>query len=463
MPGTRAGAAPDALLELGRGGMGTAYLARAKGADRFERLVVVKRLQEHLVEVPQALERFLDEARLAAHVHHANVVGTQHVGRDALGPYLVLDYVEGSSLEGLVDRQALRGRAFPLPIALRIVLDALAGLEAVHTASDAKARELRMLHRDVTLQNVLVGRDGVSRIADFGIAKSALGSVVTDDRYLVGKLLYMAPEYLRRSAIDARLDVYALGVTLWLVLSGRELWAGASDAQLLAHILTDPLPPISSGALTIPPQIEQLVAKACAKDVAARYLSAREMAADIERIARETGWLASHAEVAELVEDLCGRDMAARRARVAELVGDAALGADGSNTAVVAESLVEPRRKLMVPGVLLFAALALGLVVYALRRALPSELPASAAAPAASTASTAAATPTTPVSVIEPEPSATAAPSASATPSVVPPTRRPTPSRPSEPLPRSVPSSQPATGGTPKPPDEVTKANPYVK
>ncbi|HEY6556961.1 MAG TPA: serine/threonine-protein kinase [Polyangiaceae bacterium] len=311
------------LFQLGRGGMGTVYLARALGAGGFERLVVIKRLNAHLLDQDDAVRRFMDEARIAARVHHANVIGTQQVGSDDDGPFLVLDYVEGGSLGDLLDRSVDRGELIPPPIVLRIALDALAGLYAVHTAQDAAGRALDILHRDVSLQNVLVGRDGVARIADFGIAKSALGSVTTDKSYVVGKLLYMPREYLCRETPAPTLDVYALGITLWLALSGHELWPDVSEAQLITHIVEDTVPRLST-VMRIPPQIEELVATAVHPDPARRFASARVMADEIERLSRQTGWVASHAEVAQFLEQLLGAELRERRGKLARYleIGD---------------------------------------------------------------------------------------------------------------------------------------------
>src|SRR3954466_10921576 len=143
--------------------MGTAFLARAEGAGGFERLVVIKRIRPEKLEA-RSVDRFLREARLAAAIHHANVVGTQNVGEDASGPFIVLDYIDGASLDELLDRSLLKQQLMPVPIVLRIALDILAGLEAVHQLRDGQGVPLNALHRDVSLQNVSVGRDGVSRL-----------------------------------------------------------------------------------------------------------------------------------------------------------------------------------------------------------------------------------------------------------------------------------------------------------
>jgi serine/threonine-protein kinase len=309
------------LFELGAGGMGTAHLARMTGIGGFEKLVVVKRLHPHLLNNAQAVTRFLDEARLAAHVRHANVVSTHHVGRDEDGYYLLLDYIEGACLEELVDRAAVRGERLPVPVVLRIALDALSGLHATHNARDARGRPLELLHRDVSLQNILIGRDGTSRVADFGVAKSAFGSSVTDEGYVLGKLLYLSPEYLKQEAVGPDLDVYALGVTLWIAFSGQEPWPEAEGAQLVARVIEQGLPPLST-VCEIPGRIEALIAKAAHKQRAQRFPSPRAMMEEIDSISRETGWVASHAEVGDCVERLCGTDLERRRVFVSERLKD---------------------------------------------------------------------------------------------------------------------------------------------
>ena len=143
----------------------------------------------------------------------------------------MLDYVEGGSLDDLVGRATQRNQKIPPSIVLRIALDALAGLSAAHGATDPLGRPLGLLHRDVSPQNVLIGRDGVTRLADFGVAKSALASVQTDQNYLVGKLMYLPPEYLKRSPVGPTLDIYSLGVTLWTAFAGRDPWPNASETN----------------------------------------------------------------------------------------------------------------------------------------------------------------------------------------------------------------------------------------
>ncbi len=309
------GAEYQHLFELGRGGMGSAHLARAMGAEGFERLVVIKRLLPHLMEHPDAIRRFLAEAKVAAALHHANIVGVQRSGRDDEGYYIVYDYVEGAALDELVDRVELRMNQLPIPVMLRVALDALNGLHSAHTARDNTGAPLGILHRDISPENLLVGRDGVTRILDFGIAKSAIASVTTDQNYLVGKLMFMPPEYLARGPITSALDVYALGVSLWVALTGETPWPGATEAQLVTEITLRGVPAVSSKR-QVPPAIDELIAKATARSEAERFGTPLEMIEAIESLDRATGWLATHRDVAALVEAHCGVDLERRRSRI---------------------------------------------------------------------------------------------------------------------------------------------------
>jgi eukaryotic-like serine/threonine-protein kinase len=438
------------LFELGRGGMGAAYLARAEGAGGFERLVVIKRIRPERLD-PRSVERFLREARVAAAIHHVNVVSAQNVGQDSEGPFIVLDYVEGASLEELLDRALASKQLIPVPIALRIALDALAGLEAVHDASDASGKPLHILHRDISLQNVLVGRDGVARLLDFGIARSTLGGATTDALYIVGKLPYLPPEYLRRETLLGSADVYGLGVTLWLALSGADLWAGASEAQVLQHILVDGVPPLSQ-VIDVAPEVVALVARSTAADREQRFHTARDMAAAIEQLGRERGWVATHHEVAEWLEAQYGAELARRRERVASIAKSEAPSRPERPASVAVAVPVAPvrARRSRVALIAVCALLVTAAVAWALSRptrkviAAPSPTPLTQAAPAPSSSVVIDAAPPTP-----PAPPGSVEPAA-------PPTTVKRPSTKTT-APRIESSRAPGV----RPPDQISKRNPY--
>lgn len=301
----------EVLGELGQGGMATVFLARTVGAAGFERLVVIKRLHAYLTTDETSVKRFLNEARIAAHVHHANVVGIQHVGCDDDGYFLVYDYVEGDSLQGLMDRARKRGDRVPPRVVTRILLDTLAGLHAAHETCDAAGRPLSVLHRDVTPQNVLIGRDGIGRLTDFGVAKAALAAPTTETGSLVGKVLYMPPEYLRREQSDRRMDVYGMGVTAWVAMTGNRPWASTSEGGLVLKIVTEGVPALDAQGVSA--QVAQVIMQACSKSPDERFKTARAMADALEKAALEGAAIANHSEVAAYVEGMLGRELSVRR------------------------------------------------------------------------------------------------------------------------------------------------------
>jgi serine/threonine protein kinase len=303
------------LFELGRGGMGRVYLGRTVGAGGFERLVAIKRAHPDSPQSNELSQRFHNEARLAGFVHHANVVSMHQAGSDSEGDYLICDYVEGESLAGLTERARSHGRPRPSIVA-RILLDGLAGLHAAHEAVDPSGAPLGMLHRDVSMDNLLVGRDGVTRLSDFGIAKSRQTSVVTEQGMLQGKLIYFSPEYLRGLPVDRTIDIYAMGVTLWSALAGALPWKGKEEPQLLHAILLEGIPPLSSAGISLHPSYDDIIARACRADPRQRFQSAREMHDALEGVAKGSYGIASHIEVAEHVERIMGAELAARRERI---------------------------------------------------------------------------------------------------------------------------------------------------
>jgi serine/threonine-protein kinase len=303
------------LLELGRGGMGTVYLARLVGAGGFERLVAIKR--SHAPSMGQELhrERFLREARLAASIHHANVVGIHQIGEDHDGPYLACDYVEGEALAGLIER-GNSAQPVPTPIALRVVLDALAGLHAAHETQDNKGQRLGMLHRDVSIENLLVGRDGVTRLTDFGIAKSAVGPGLTEAGVIHGKLLYLTPEYLEGEAGARSDDTYAMGVTLWIALAGAFPYRALENAALIQEVLRKPIPSLAQAGVDAGPMLEAFLARAVSRKRNDRFQTAREMLDALEAVSSQETRAARHLDVAEFVERSVGAKLSARRAKI---------------------------------------------------------------------------------------------------------------------------------------------------
>ncbi len=333
-PSSRGGSEPP-LRSIGRyeivrriasGGMATVFRARVRGVDGFSRAVAIKLCHPHLREDPAFVAMFLDEARIASSIHHANVVATLDLGReDSL--YIVMEYVDGGRLSDLLRPKGAPMQRIAAPIALRIMLDALAGLEAAHEALDERGQPLLIVHRDVSPQNILVGRDGVTRVADFGIAKAAARASVTATGQVKGKLAYMAPEQLRGAPIDRRIDVFAAAIVLWEMLTGRRLFAADSEAEVTGRVLNAQIEPPSAHAPDIPPALDAALLRALSRTVEDRTASARAFADELEQCGVT---IASSRAVAALV---------AERLAVETAVDDGPeLASSGRQTAVATDA-----------------------------------------------------------------------------------------------------------------------------
>ena len=222
----------EVLTQLASGGMAAVYVARARGVAGFERLVAVKVLHPHLAYEEEFISMFLDEARLAARIRHPNVVPTLDISdTEGDGFFLVMEYIEGDHLGAMLGAAARGSERVAPQVIARIVLDALGGLGAAHNLLDDDGEPLRLVHRDVSPHNVMVGIDGISRLTDFGVAKAEKRLTSTRAGQFKGKLAYMAPEQASTGFADQRSDLFSMGIILWESLTGRRLFRGENNAS----------------------------------------------------------------------------------------------------------------------------------------------------------------------------------------------------------------------------------------
>ena len=291
----------DLHEEIASGGMATVYLGRLIGATGFSRPVAIKRLHDNLATDPQFVSMLLDEARLAARVRHPNVVATLDVVEADREVVVVMEYVHGESLASLRKLTTERGERIPPKLAATIIAGALHGLHAAHEAVDEQGDALRIVHRDVSPQNILVGVDGIPRVLDFGIAKAAGRMQTTQDGKLKGKFGYMAPEQLKGGEITRQADVYAAAVVLWEILVGRRLYAEDTDAAtILTQVLFQGATPPSQLVPGLSAAADEVVMHGLAKDPEQRYATALEMAVAVER----AFGLASPVDVGNYVKEI---------------------------------------------------------------------------------------------------------------------------------------------------------------
>ena len=307
----------ELLFKLASGGMASVYVGRLRGAGGFWRLVAIKKAHAHLMEDPSFRRMLVEEARLAARIHHPNVVAVQDVEQMDDHLLLVMDYVEGASLADIL---AVKGRPLPPRLAVRIALDACAGLRAAHELTDPSGKPLQIVHRDVSPQNLLVGVDGVSRLTDFGIAKSTQHASTTTTGALKGKLAYMAPEYVDGKPPDQRSDVFGLGVVIWEALANRRLFRGETEVDTLKRIVNAEAPLLSAVAPNVGTELDPVLAAALAKDPNERFASAKALGTALEIAARRADLIASAEEVGAFVQSLFDAPLSERRRLIQERV-----------------------------------------------------------------------------------------------------------------------------------------------
>jgi serine/threonine-protein kinase len=314
----------ELLFKLASGGMATVYVGRARGSMGFSQLVAIKEPHPHLLDDPGYRKELVAEARLASLIHHVNVVDVRDVyvaSDDVHGKQirLVMDYIEGASLGELLVAASKAGERLPPRAVLRIVLDACAGLHAAHELVDEKGRAVGLVHRDVSPQNLLVGVDGATRVADFGVAK-ATAMATTHSGSLKGKLAYMSPEYVQGENIDRRVDVFAIATVAWEALAGKRLFRGDNDVDTAQRIMLGEAPVLSTEVASLA-AFDDVLATALEKDPKRRFATTQAFASALESVAQPLGLVAGHAEVAALVKKLAAPQLEARRDQIRDKLG----------------------------------------------------------------------------------------------------------------------------------------------
>lgn len=283
---------------LARGGMGEVYRGRLVAAHGFERPLVIKMIRTELLANERAALMFIDEARMAAGLHHRNILQIVDFDRFDDGAFLVTELVEGCDLRVLLTYLRAPPR---YEIALTIIAELAAGLHAAHEAHGIDGAPLNLVHRDVSPSNVLLGRQGEIKLSDFGVAKARLRSYHTVSGSIKGKAPYMAPEQILGGHVDRRADVFSLGVLLFEVTTRARLYSGKGDATAMKLIIDGYVPEPAELRPGYPPELAAIVRRALARDPDQRYQTAQAMIDDIDAVARQRRWNLSCAAVGEIV------------------------------------------------------------------------------------------------------------------------------------------------------------------
>lgn len=286
--GERASYGPYQLLEkIATGGMAEVFMAKRTGVEGFEKVVAVKRILPHLSDNKEFVDMFIDEAKMVAGLAHPNIVQIFDLGKIEKTYYIAMEYVHGRDLRSILRRARERGMRIPLDLTTFIVGKVCLALEYAHRKKDEKGRPMKIVHRDISPQNILISFEGDVKLADFGIAKAASKATSTERGALRGKLLYMSPEQAWGKAMDRRSDLFSLGIVFYEMVTDQKPFVGGTDMSVLEMVRTARIAPPTAVNPKVPPRLEKVMVKALDRDPDARYQDAAEMYRDIERVLHE--------------------------------------------------------------------------------------------------------------------------------------------------------------------------------
>ncbi|NOK19792.1 serine/threonine protein kinase [Corallococcus carmarthensis] len=290
------------VRKLASGGMAEVFLAKAAGPRGFEKTLVLKRILPHLAEDEAFVEMFLGEAQLAARLDHPNVVQIFDFGEADGSYFLAMEYIDGPTLRRLIKRSMELKQPLSPAVCAKMVASAAEGLAFAHELADPETgAPLGLVHRDISPENVLVSRQGTVKVVDFGIAKVAGQSHRTATGVVKGKVAYMPPEQLQAKGMDGRVDVYALGIVLYELLTGKRPFDATTDVSMMQAILFEPFVPALTRRPDLPEAMQRILDKALAKDREQRYPDCRAFQADLERFVLSLGEPVGAYQIARLV------------------------------------------------------------------------------------------------------------------------------------------------------------------
>ena len=270
--------------KIATGGMAEVWKARMRGVEGFQKIVAIKKILPHLSDNQDFIEMFVDEAKLAAQLNHNNIIHIYDLGKIQTSYYIAMEYIDGYDLKTILRRGEERGNPMTVELALFIASKLASALDYAHRKKDFEEKEMGLVHRDVSPQNVLVSQEGDIKLCDFGIAKAASKASHTQAGALKGKLQYMSPEQAWGRSIDRRSDIFALATVLFEMLTNRKLFTGDNELSILEQVREARVQPPSLYNDEVTPDIDKIVIKALQKDPANRYQTAGEMARDLDAV-----------------------------------------------------------------------------------------------------------------------------------------------------------------------------------
>lgn len=306
----------DLIYRVGSGGMATVFVARLSGLAGFERLIAVKVIHQHLADSRKFVQMFLDEARMAASIHHPNVVETYEVGRDEGLFYIVGEFVPGQDLNRLLRRSEEKEKPLSQGMIAKIASQICFGLHAAHETRDKDGNLLNLIHRDVSPNNILISYDGYVKLIDFGVAWARNKMAQTESGALKGKIGYISPEQITGQELDRRSDIFSVGVLAYTMATLTHPFPGNSDAERLNKIVTGDMLPPHEIFPEIEPEFERIILKAMSSSPKDRYRTAAEMGKDLESFAESTGHEIKADSLAVLMQELFDEEQSTHQSRI---------------------------------------------------------------------------------------------------------------------------------------------------
>ncbi len=305
------------LLErINVGGMAEVFRAKAYGVEGFERLVAVKRILPNIAEDTEFIKMFIDEAKIAVQLNHANIAQIFDLGMVNASYYIALEHIHGRDLRAIFDRCRNHGEPMPVAQACFVVMKVCEGLDYAHNKRDSSGRPLNLVHRDVSPQNIIVSFEGEVKLIDFGIAKAAGKGSKTQAGILKGKFGYMSPEQVRGLPIDRRSDIFSCGIVLYELLTGERLFVGESDFSTLEKVRNVEILPPSTYNRKIPDELERIVLKALAKDQDDRYQNAIDLHDELQAFVYTAGEFYSRKDLAGWSKRVFAREIEEETAKL---------------------------------------------------------------------------------------------------------------------------------------------------
>lgn len=306
------------IKKLATGGMAEIWLARQTGLAGFNRFVVIKKILSHLAEEDTFVKMFLDEARMSVQLTHPNIVQVYDLGEAERTYFIAMEYIAGENLAAIAWRGVKRRKPLSPQFAARIIADACRALHYAHHLKGPDGVPHELVHRDISPQNILVTYEGEVKVVDFGIAKAATKSQHTKTGMLKGKFSYMSPEQCLGNPLDMRSDIFALGIVLYELCTGKRLFKHESELMILEMITKRRITPPSQVAEGISPELERIILKALEKEVTDRYQTAQDLAIALEDYLRTEAEQSGSSEIASYMRSLF-KDKIDEKQRVCEL------------------------------------------------------------------------------------------------------------------------------------------------